>query len=294
MKNIIPKYFIKEKRNNKNKNLKKIKGKKYYEEFAFLNNIIELDKSHKLRQEKYNENCRYQLVLPYKDNKVILDSSKNFINASWIHMPYKYYFIATQGPLPHTIEDFWTMCYERKVAVIVMLCNLKENNSEKCADYWNVKDLKNFEITILKEDKYEEIYIRTFQVNNKELKDNVIITQIHLTSWEDHNVLKEEYFNKIIKIIKKLDEIKKHKNAVIHCSAGVGRTGTFICLYNLYHEIMKQIVLENDKEIIFCVFNLVRKIKEMRMFSVENVNQYILLYHFANYLLLNYNVKNKK
>jgi len=58
---------------------------------------------------------------------------------------------------------------------------------------------------------------------------------------------------------------------------------------------MRQINIEkNSKEIIFCIFNLVRKIKEMRIFSVENVNQYALLYHFSNYLLLNYNVKNKK
>ena len=58
---------------------------------------------------------------------------------------------------------------------------------------------------------------------------------------------------------------------------------------------MKQINVEkNSKEIIFCIFNLVRKIKEMRMYSVENVIQYSLLYQFSNYLLLNYNVKNKK
>ena len=295
LKNEIPKHFIKVKRNKKNKDLKKVKENRYYEEISLLNNIIELDKSHKLRQEKCNENCRYNLTLPYKDNKVTLNSSPNFINASWIHMPHPYYFIATQGPLPHTIEDFWIMCYENKIPVIVMLCNLIEDNKEKCADYWNIKDLKKFEITIIKEEKEEEIYIRTFQIFNKELKDSMTITQIHFTSWEDHNSLSEQYFNTLIKIINKLDDLKKEKKAVIHCSAGVGRTGTFICFYNLYHEIMKQINVEkNSKEIIFCIFNLVRKIKEMRMYSVENVIQYSLLYQFSNYLLLNYNVKNKK
>ena len=295
LKNEIPKHFIRVKRNKKNKEIKKIKENRYYEEISILNNLIELDNSHKLRLEKYNENCRYKLTLPYQDNKVILKSSQNFINASWIHFPYPYYFIATQGPLPHTIEDFWTMCYENKVSVIVMLCNLIENNTEKCSDYWNVKDLRKFEITILKEEKEEEIIIRTIQVVNKELKDDIIVTQIHFTAWEDHNDLNDQYFNTIIKMINKLDEIKKEKKVAIHCSAGIGRTGTFICFYNLYHEIMRQINIEkNTKEIIFCIFNLVRKIKEMRIFSVENVNQYALLNHFSNYLLLNYNVKNKK
>ena len=107
------------------------------DEFNLLKKIIEQDKAHINRKEKVNENCRYKTVSPYKDNIVKLISSQNFINASWIHMPYPFYFIAAQGPLPHTIEDFWTMCYENKVSVILMLCNLKEGEKEKCSDYWN-------------------------------------------------------------------------------------------------------------------------------------------------------------
>ena len=262
------------------------------DEFRYITKIIELDKNHKLRQEKCNENCRYKNILPYKDNIVKLISSNNFINASWIHLPYPYYFIATQGPLPHTIEDFWTMCYDNKVSVIIMLCNLKEDNKDKCADYWNIKNLKKYEIKVINEKKDEKIYIRSIDLYNKEKNNTYKINQIHFTLWEDHNSLKKNDCNKIIKIIKLLDEYRGKRNAVIHCSAGVGRTGTFICMYNLYHEIMRQIFLEkNCDEISFCIFNLVRKIKEMRMFSVENENQYVFLYQFADFLLKNYNTK---
>ena len=292
MQNIITNYFIKVKKGQKNKGFDKKNEKKMIDEFRCITKIIELDKNHKLRLEKCNENCRYKNILPYKDNIVKLTSSNNFINASWMHMPYPYYFIATQGPLPHTIEDFWTMCYDNKVSVIIMLCNLKEDNINKCADYWNIKNLKKYEIKLINEKKDEKIYIRSIELYNKEKNNSYKINQIHFTSWEDHNSLKKNYCTKIIKIIKLLDEYRGKRNAVIHCSAGVGRTGTFISLYNLYHEIMRQIFIENNNdEIIFCIFNIVRKIKEMRMFSVENENQYIFLYQFSDFLLKNYNTK---
>ena len=149
-----------------------------------------------------------------------------------------------------------------------------------------------FEIKNMKSQLIDNgITIRKFQLLN--IYDNKKInnmTQIHLTCWEDHSALNSNYFDKIIKIIKNIDQISNDKTVVVHCSAGVGRTGTFISLYNLYNEIMKQIN-DKDKEIIkFSVFNLVRKIKELRMYMVENQNQYILLYKFVNYLLVNNNI----
>ena len=208
-------------------------------------------------------------------------------------MPHPFYFIATQGPLEKTIEDFLLMCIEYDVQFIVMLCNVEEEGREKCAKYWdrkftNYEVLKRIESTILK----EGIILRRLKI--KKEKDNLEknIDQIQFTCWDDHKGLNYEYFEKIREIINEVDMYKQHQPnspIVVHCSAGVGRTGTFICLYMIYKEVLEQILDKNKTEIKFSIMNLVRKIKEMRLYSVENEYQYTMLYMFANYLLLKYN-----
>ena len=227
-----------------------------------------------------------------------MDSGKKFINASWIHIPYPNYFIATQGPLETTAEDFSEMCKVYDVQLIIMLCDVEEDGREKCVKYWDIKGLKNFEMGKREETSYmnkdRDILLRKLKIRNLKEKENVgkNIEQIQFIGWDDHEGLSYEYFNKIIYIINFLDSYKSKANnpIVVHCSAGVGRSGTFICLYLLYHEILEKIQDKEIKEIKFSILNLVRKIKEMRMYSVENEIQYNALYLFANYLLAKYNV----
>ena len=296
LENIIPQGFIKIARYTQNKGLKEFREKNAIKEFNYLKSVIDDDQNHKLRLEQSNKYCRYSNIITYKDNRVVLHSTNRYINASWIHIPLFKYFIATQGPLPHTIIDFWTMCDEYNVSLIVMLCNLKENNVDKCADYWHVQNLGHLRIKLLEEKEDQKgIFIRRISLFNKLKNKEKIFIQIHLTYWEDHKALDGGYFNKIIRIIQIIDGAKKKSNnpCVVHCSAGVGRTGTFISLYNLYHEIIQQIFVTKNEVIAFSIFNLVRKMKEMRIFSIENENQFLLIYDFADYILCNYNRKNK-
>ena len=117
-----------------------------------------------------------------------------------------------------------------------------------------------------------------------------IITQIHYKGWPDHGVpdIRKE-FNSFLYMIQKVDELKGNGPVVTHCSAGVGRTGTFISIYILYQEIMAQIKNEQSKEIKFSVFNMVRKLKEMRLHMVQNLAQYKFIYTFIDCLLQKFN-----
>ena len=134
------------------------------------------------------------------------------------------------------------------------------------------------------------LLIRKFQLIDKTSYKSKNIIQIHLQSWDDHTAPIYNY-EKIIKIINFIIENKKNSPVVVHCSAGVGRTGTFISVFNLYYEIVQQIDKKNMPIIQFSVMNLVRKLKEMRMHLVENEDQYIFLYQFCILLLDHINLK---
>ena len=260
-------------------------------EFSYLKDKIDFDENHKKKLDFHNKYCRYSDIITYKYNRVQLLAPYGFINASWVHMPSINSFIATQGPLEDTIEDFWEMIFTYDVKVIVMLCNLIENNREKCANYWEENNKKYETIKISNEISIEQgLILRRFQIFNKKNYEFKNIVQIHLTTWNDHTAPISNY-NKIIKVIKLVDQFKQNSPVVVHCSAGVGRTGTFLSIYNLYHEILGQINSKNTREIKFSIMNLVRKLKEMRMFLVENEEQYIFLYEFVILLLNENNIK---
>ena len=134
-------------------------------EFEILNEIIEYDQEHNSLLDEPNYYLRYHDIRPYSYNNVQIDSGHKYINASWIHIPKLRYFIATQGPIPNTIEDFWIMCNQYDVEKIIMLCELNENNMEKCAKYWDPKLMNNFEIkTIEESDVSKGIKSRVFKL----------------------------------------------------------------------------------------------------------------------------------
>ena len=214
-----------------------------------------------------------------------------------MHILVPYYFIASQGPKDNTIDDFWTMCFEYNVTRILMLCTEFEGDKKKCSNYWDEKmksDLfENIGNTNSKKDNnLEEKIIR---VSNKKTGEEREFPHLQFKDWPDHSTPNIKNYVKLFQYLfdfvdenkisdKNKKEDYKTKNpssfpVLVHCSAGIGRTGVFLALYGICYEINKQIN-SSSQMIIFSVFNFVRKLKEMRLFSVENINQYYFIYIF--------------
>ena len=174
-----------------------------------------------------------------------------------------------------------------------MLCQLVEKNKTKCANYWGRNNVRNFILESINQefDIFNGISLRNFQL--KKSQNDILpktIIQLHYTHWDDHAVPDFQSYNKLKELITNIEFYKNNSPVVVHCSAGVGRTGTFIALYNLYIDIIQQIRDGSIREIKFSVMNVVRKLKEMKIHMVENDEQYLFLYQFVKILLKEYNL----
>ena len=284
------------KKGQKNKGLD---SQEINKEFTYLKNLIDFNDKYISRLLDDNDLCRYANIRCYKDNYVKISTPHELINASWVHFPFENSFISAQAPLKNTIDDFWTMCFDYNINIVIMLCNLEENGKEKCAEYWENKkrDIydstavpleSNFDIKYTTEQINDDIKIRNINIRdkNKEENNEKKIKQIHYGSWPDHQSLDiQDVYGNILFMFNLVDNEIGHSPIVVHCSAGVGRTGTFIALYNLYRDILNQIHDEKNKKITLNFMNLVRKMKELRMHLVETEDQYNLIYKFVSKFL---------
>ena len=267
------------------------------QEFKYLKDLIDYNQEYISRLLPDDELCRYGNIRCYKDNFVEISTPHKIINASWIHIPFERSFISAQAPLVNTIDDFWTMCFDYNINTIIMLCKLEENGKEKCVEYWepgknmtgSITDYceSNYKINYTTDNINEDITIRTCNVLNKKTNEERKIQQIHYGGWPDHETPEDmqAVYGNILFMFNIVDKLIGKSPVCVHCSAGVGRTGTFIALYNLYRDIIFQINDKKTKMVSFSLMNLVRKLKEMRMHLVENFKQYELIYEFVGKLL---------
>ncbi|KAK2515189.1 Ptprq [Columba guinea] len=252
---------------------------KFQEEFSelpkFLEDLASTDADLPWNRSKN----RFPNIKPYNNNRVKLmpDAAvpgSDYINASYVSgylCPNE--FIATQGPLPGTVGDFWRMVWETRAKTLVMLTQCFEKGRIRCHQYWPednkpVTVFGDIVITKLMEDTQIDWTIRDLKIERH--GDCMMVRQCNFTSWPEHGV--PETTAPIIHFVKLIRASRAHDNTpmVVHCSAGVGRTGVYIALDHLTQHI-------NDHDFVD-IYGLVAELRSERMCMVQNLAQYIFLH----------------
>ncbi|XP_054997412.1 LOW QUALITY PROTEIN: receptor-type tyrosine-protein phosphatase eta [Sorex araneus] len=222
---------------------------------------------------------RYNNVLPYDFSRVKLSiqthSTDDYINANYMPGYHsKRDFIATQGPLPNTLKDFWRMVWEKNIYAIIMLTKCVEQGRTKCEEYWPSKKAQEYgDITVANtaEIVLPEWTIRDFTVKNSQTSESHPLRQFHFTSWPDHGVpdTTELLINFRFLVRDYMKQIPPESPVLVHCSAGVGRTGTFIAIDRLIYQI------ENENTV--DVYGIVYDLRMHRPLMVQTEDQYVFL-----------------
>nr|XP_045722226.1 phosphatidylinositol phosphatase PTPRQ [Mirounga angustirostris] len=222
---------------------------------------------------------RFPNIKPYNNNRVklVADASipgSDYINASYVSgylCPNE--FIATQGPLPGTVGDFWRMVWETRAKTLVMLTQCFEKGRIRCHQYWPednkpVTVFGDIVITKLMEDVQIDWTIRDLKIERH--GDYMTVRQCNFTAWPEHGV--PENSAPLVHFVKLVRASRAHDTTpmIVHCSAGVGRTGVFIALDHLTQHI-------NDHDFVD-IYGLVAELRSERMCMVQNLAQYIFLY----------------
>nr|XP_013803302.1 PREDICTED: receptor-type tyrosine-protein phosphatase O isoform X2 [Apteryx mantelli mantelli] len=224
---------------------------------------------------------RYTNILPYDFSRVRLvsmneEEGSDYINANYIpgyNSPQEY--IATQGPLPETRNDFWKMVLQQKSQIIVMLTQCNEKRRVKCDHYWPFTEdpiaYGDITVEMLSEEEHTDWVYRNFRISYADEVQDVM--HFNYTAWPDHGVPTTNAAESILQFV----QVVRQKSAkskgpiIIHCSAGVGRTGTFIALDRLLQHI-------RDHEFVD-VLGLVSDMRSYRMSMVQTEEQYIFIHH---------------
>ncbi|BHF83184.1 hypothetical protein SprV_0802632600 [Sparganum proliferum] len=200
-------------------------------------------------------------------------------------------YIATQGPLTHTEADFLYMVHQQRVPIVITLCNTLEGGKSKCAQYWPDSEgiteekgnpLRSVDVTLNHETRTANVVTRSMTVKPEEEADSWTFTQLHFLSWADHAVppIAEFYdFLKSYAFLRKQKPLSRvFGPTVVHCSAGVGRTGTFICAQTLLDQLRT-----NPRTI--DVFGTVLALRVFRKRLVQVKEQLRFLYDFLDYCI---------
>ncbi|XP_053536154.1 receptor-type tyrosine-protein phosphatase beta isoform X3 [Ictalurus punctatus] len=225
---------------------------------------------------------RYPFILPYDHCRVklsLLESQphSDYINASYVPGGCtEHDFICTQAPLPSTMADFWRMVWEQNVQVIIMMTALKESDKVLCNQYWPPERGTGcygaLQVTTMSRHHGPYCYITTIHLRQHGSPTDRHITHYYYPGWPDQGVPKDHtsLSNFTEHVRKLLDDIPRLGPTVVHCSAGIGRSGTFVAILWLMQLCARGIPPD--------VHLAVRDLRRHRVLMVQNVEQYILVH----------------
>nr|CAB3265283.1 receptor-type tyrosine-protein phosphatase alpha-like [Phallusia mammillata] len=235
------------------------------------------------KRPEFRDKNRYRNIVTCNESRVILskmddDESSDYINASYIDghkAPRK--FIAAQGPKDNTVNDFWRMIWEQRCYVIVMITELWELGRKKCEQYWPADGAVEYGKIRVENDTlhdYGSFTMRLLKVTNcDEPDEHRVVSHFQYRAWPDHGAPKTT--SEIFRFRKMSLEAQPSSDPkagpiLVHCSAGVGRTGTYIALDNLLGQ------LADDRKV--DVFELILSLRQRRTEMVQSLDQYVLLH----------------
>ncbi|XP_054715589.1 tyrosine-protein phosphatase 69D-like [Uloborus diversus] len=224
---------------------------------------------------------RYPEIKAYDQTRVRLSSDVDVVGSDYINANFiegykeRKLYICAQAPLKHTISDFWRMIWQQGVSVIVMLTGLEENGEEKCAQYWSdgkPLEISYFSVTLVSFKKCSDYILRTLILKcskNEETCQREVL-HFHFLMWSDF--LSPGQPSWLLRFIKRVNE---HYSAdrgplLVHCSEGVGRTGTYVAIDSLRQQL--------DEEGIVDIFAFVTHLRYHRSHLIRTLEEYMFVY----------------
>ncbi|XP_067679828.1 receptor-type tyrosine-protein phosphatase epsilon-like isoform X2 [Haliotis asinina] len=230
------------------------------------------------QQEGQQGKNRFQSYCPYDYNRVLLSKSpedphSHYINASYIDgFTRKKAYIAAQAPNDQTLHDFWRMIWEINCSRIVMLTNLVETGKVKCVPYWLDKsdlDAGLFTISVTNTCCRSHWVIRDLEAKSKETGNSRHFRQFHFVAWPDHGTPDSTALTEFLWLVRETPN-PQDSPLLVHCSAGIGRTGTYIALDYLLDRVV------SDQKV--DVFGFVSQMRDQRKGMVQTREQYAFIY----------------
>uniref|UniRef100_A0A8C8TWW6 Tyrosine-protein phosphatase non-receptor type 13 n=1 Tax=Peromyscus maniculatus bairdii TaxID=230844 RepID=A0A8C8TWW6_PERMB len=236
---------------------------------------------------------RYKNILPYDSTRVPLGDEGGYINASFIRIPVgtqEFVYIACQGPLPTTVGDFWQMVWEQNSTVIAMMTQEVEGDKVKCQRYWpsilgtTTMANERLRLALLRMQQLKGFVVRVLSLEDIQVREVRHISHLNFTAWPDHDTPSQP--DDLLTFISYMRHIHTSGPVVTHCSAGIGRSGTLICI-----DVVLGLI---SQDLEFDISDLVRCMRLQRHGMVQTEGQYVFCYQVILYVLTHLQAEEQK